>query len=1145
MNAPLALTSLLLLSALTGRAHEHAHGPAHRGLEFHANQGQWPAQVLYRTRTPGGALFVERSAFTYVLQQGGPQHASDPKTVAAPYREHAYRMRFVGGEAQVHSGNERLPHYVNYFLGNDRSRWASGVPAYGGVVLGDVYPGIALRVDGHSGLKYEWLVAPGADPSAIVLAFEGQDEISVEGGLLRIRTTAGDVIEQRPVAWTEGAGGKVPVPCAYKLDGDHLTYVFPDGYDRTRSLVIDPVVVFSSFSGSTGDNFGFTATYDAAGHLYGGGMVRSTGYPVTVGVVQSAYGGGENDIAISKFTPNGDELVWSTYIGGSGNEVPHSMVVNSNDELFVLGTSNSVNFPTTTGCWDNSFNGGTNPPFAVTSYGFSYTTGCDMVVVHLNNTATGLNGSTFVGGTGNDGLNQVTPLNRNYGDPFRGEIILDAEDRPIVVSSTSSTDLFTSTDAPQATFAGGGTDAYVFRMDPELTSMLWATYYGGTAADAGFGVQVSSIGEIYITGGTTSTDLPTAGTPASASYNGGTDGYIARFAPAGSPLLSTTYVGEVGFDQSYFVQLNTSDEVFVVGQTTGPYTITPGKYNNPNATQFLHKFSGDLSSSLWSTRIGGAGSENVSPSAFLVSNCGQIYFSGWAGTTNGFGAAGLFSSTSGLPVTPDAYQSTTNGSDFYLMLLEAEAVSLGYATFFGGTSAEHVDGGTSRFDKDGIVYQAVCAGCGQLSYPTTPGVWSNTNNSTNCNLGVFKIDFEQAVQVQIEANTNDLTLCLEDPGVFTAVGTANTWIWDLGDGSPVQVGTTVAHQYAAPGVYDVMLVGIDSASCNLADTAFASINVVAPADLQPMFEAAPNGDCDAFVVELFNSSTGSNSFVWSFGDGTGSTQTNPVHAYAAPGVYDITLGVIDPICTDTAFMTVSVPVEVPGIELDLASPVALCDGASALLDAGAGYDSYLWSTGDPSMMISVTEAGSYWVEVVDGFCTGQDTIVVVDQPTHPARPDVAICPGDTALLTTGEPVQSILWSTGSSATTIEVVDEGLYWFDAVDAFGCDWTDTVAVLVLAEATGDPIIPNVFTPNGDDANNEYLIEGVDAAQFSLEIYNRWGMKVFASTNPGKGWNGKLDNAGELLPDGTYYYVLTFKDDCARIPLTTRTGHITLLR
>jgi gliding motility-associated-like protein len=401
------------------------------------------------------------------------------------------------------------------------------------------------------------------------------------------------------------------------------------------------------------------------------------------------------------------------------------------------------------------------------------------------------------------------------------------------------------------------------------------------------------------------------------------------------------------------------------------------------------------------------------------------------------------------------------------------------------------------------------------------------------------------VQVQISASTGSLTLCLDDPAVFNAVGTANTWVWDVGDGSPTLTGQTVAHQYIAAGEYDVMLVGIDSASCNLTDTAFATVTVVAPADLRPQFEAVPSGDCDAFSVELFNSSTGSTTFYWQFGDGATSTQTNPVHAYSAPGVYDITLGAIDLICQDTAFQTITVPVTIPGVSLDLPSPVALCNGSSALLNAGSGFDTYLWSTGDGSMMITVTEPGPYSVVVTDGFCVGADTILVVEQPQHPSLPDVAICPGDTATLSPGAPVQDITWSTGAETPVLNVEEEGVYWFDAIDQYGCAWTDTIQVVVLADAVGEPIIPNVFTPNGDEFNNVYLIEGVDAADFSLEIYNRWGMKVFASTSPSKGWNGKLDNAGEVVPEGTYYYVLTFKDDCARIPRTTRTGHVTLLR
>lgn len=1139
-----ALSFLLAVTiGIPAFAHEgHKHAAV---AEFHANKGQWPQQVLYRATTPGGAVFVEGNAFTYVLSRGGERagHAR-PDAVSEPLRMHAYRVHFEGANARSHNGLDRLPHHVNYFLGNDPAGWAGGVPAYAGVQLHELYPGIGMRIDGSHGMKYDWLVAPGADAANIVMRFEGQDELEVAHGLLYVRTSAGDVVEQRPVAWQVVHGQQRPVDCRYEQRGDRIGFAFPYGYDTRYPLVIDPVVVFSSYSGSTGDNFGFTATYDNSGHLYGGGMVRSTGYPVTLGVLQPAYGGGENDIAVSKFTPTGNNLVWSTYIGGAGNEVPHSMVVNDADELYILGTTNSTNFPTTSGCWQTSFGGGNNPPFAVTSYGFSYLTGSDMVVVHLNSDATSLLGSTYVGGSGNDGLNQITPTNRNYGDPFRGEIILDLEERPMVISSTASPSLFTTPDAVQSTF-GGQLDAYVFRMDPALSTMLWATYFGGSAVDAGFGIQVSSNGEIYITGGTTSSDLPAAGVGANPSLVGGTDGFIARFHPSGSPMLGRTYVGTAGFDQSYFVQLNTADEVFVVGQTTGAYPVTPGKYANPNATQFLHKFSGDLSTSLWSTRIGGAGGENISPSAFLVSNCGQIYFSGWAGSTNGFGSAGLSSSTIGLPVTADAFQSTTSGSDFYLMMLELEAVSLGYATFFGGASAEHVDGGTSRFDKNGIVYQAVCAGCGGQSYPTTPGVWSNTNNSTNCNLGVFKIDFEQAVQVAIQLNTSGQNGCLGIPFEFVAVGTATTWFWDFGDGSPQVEGGVQTHEYAEVGEYTVMLVGLDTNSCNFSDTAYVQVNIIQPPVVTAMFEAVPASDCQGFSVELFNMTTGAGAYQWSFGDGGTSTQTNPVHAYSGPGSYDVTLTATDLLCGGTDTITQTIVLDPPSIEIDLDPEQALCNGLSVVLDAGPGFDTYSWSTGATSPSITVSQPGTYIVNVTEGICVGSDTVVVVPQPQHPSMGDVVTCPGQPVVITPPVPVSQITWSTGATTASIEAPTSGVYWFVAIDALGCPYTDTLTVEFITTSGTSALVPNVFSPNGDGKNDTFKVEGEYLEKYRMQIYNRWGQLVYEGTNPGIGWNGGLDNSSTKVPDGTYYYIITFKDLCSSQPETTSTGHVTLLR
>lgn len=1116
-----------------------AHSPGHDevAVQFHANKGQWPKQVLYRATTPGGVLFVEPNALTHVLSTGGEHLAHGRKdAITEPLRTHAFKVHFEGGLAKSHQGSERQPHYVNYFLGSDQAKWAGNVPVFAGVDLMEVYPGIGMHVDGTHGLKYDWLIAPEADPTLISMRYEGVDELYLNGGLLFVNTTAGRVVEQRPVAWQVVHGQKRPVDCRFVLKGDLVSFDFPYGYNKRYPLVIDPVVTFSSYSGSFGNNFGFTATYDNAGHLYGGGIVFSEGYPVTTGVLGPIFNGGTIDIGISKFAPDGTTLVWSTYIGGSGNEVPHSMVVNTANELYILGTTGSNDFPVTTGCFDNSFGGGPNPPFAG-AYGFSYNTGSDIVLVHLNAAADALIGSTYIGDWDNDGLNQTTPLLRNYGDPFRGEVALDLQERPIVATSTLSSNAPTTADAIQISNAGGQ-DGYIFRMSPDLSDLQWATYYGGSGVDAAFGIQVSSTGDIFVTGGSTSTNLPMASTGAVTTANGGADGFIIRFDGVTHALLGSTYVGTSAFDQTYFVQLDVSNDVYVVGQTQGNYPVTPGKYVNAGASQFIHKFSGDLGASIWSTRIAGNQNSNISPTAFLVSICGQIYFSGWGGSTNI-----VNSSTNGLPVTTDAFDATTDGSDFYVMVLEQEAVSLVYASFFGGTSAEHVDGGTSRFDKNGVVYQAVCAGCSG-SFTTTPGAWSSVNGSS-CNLGVFKIDFEQGVQVGISTNVSDLTICLDDAVTLDAVGSASTWTWDLGDGSGVENGVQVVHQYSAEGEYMVMLVGVDSLSCNLADTAFATITVVAPQDIEPVFEAVPVSDCQGFSIEFFNLSSGGDAYAWDFGDGGTSTQTNPVHAYSGPGTYDITLTVTDVLCQNSVTLTQTVSLEPPTVEVDLDPVAALCDGASVTLDAGSGYDTYSWSNSATSPSITVSTEGTYTVTVTEGICTGVATVEVVIQPLPPLAEDVIICPGQDSRLAPPFAVTSILWSTGDTAASIVANDAGDYWFVAVDAVGCIVRDTIAVTVITTAESGASVPNVFSPNNDGINDTFLVDGLFLQEFSMEVLNRWGQTIFESQAQNKGWNGGVDNTTDKLPDGTYYYVVSFKDRCSTEALTTRTGHVTLLR
>lgn len=981
---------------------------------FTENEGQWPENVLYRTRFPGGELFIEKTCFTYVLHEGGPMalHGHEHDGPTDPLRAHAYRVTFEGanswgaGEGDAWSdGDKTQRHYENFFLGSDESHWGTHCAVFGEVTLHDLYPGIDLRIDGSKGLKYEFIVEPGVDPSLIHMRFDGQDRVAVHDGRVVVNTSAGTVSEERPFAYTVRSEGSPcsmrawheEVDCDFALDRNELSFRVER---QERQLVIDPELTFGSYTGSTADNFGFTATYDGDGALYGGGIVFDIGYPTTLGVI-GGFSGGIIDIGISKWTPDGTNLEWSTYLGGSDNETPNSLVVNDSDELFVLCVTGSSDFPTTAGCFDATFNGGVTIPLfggfvnlaGGEGYGFDF--GTDIAIAHFSADATSLIGSTFVGGSGNDGLNQSFDLAYNYGDHFRGEIALDGQQHPVIASSTQSTDAPMSADAAQSAHGGGDLDAFLFRLNPALTSLEMSTYCGSSGGDSGFGVQFSSTGDIYLTGGTSSSSLPMAGSPATSTYGGSVDGYIMRYAENGQ-LLSSTFVGTSSYDQSFFVQLNTSDEVYVVGQTHGAYPVTPGKYSNSGSSQFIHKFSQDLSTSLWSTRIGsGSGVEDISPSAFLVSNCGQIYFSGWGGTVNS-NVLAFQSSTFGLPVTADAYQANTDGSDFYLMVLSPEAVELEYATFFGGSSAEHVDGGTSRFDKNGNVYQAVCAGCGgNDDFPTTPDAWSTTNNSFNCNLGVFKFNLSQPVaEISIDGPS---FICLPNGADLINSSTGGTnYFWDFDD-TFTSTEFEPDHVWTEAGSYTVTMILSDSSGCVPNDTATITVDVLEPG-VASIDSVGPV--CDGGTVQLH--AHGGDTFEWFPAAGLSDPFiSDPVATLDDPVTYSVS---VSGACgSDTASIDLII-----GVPTGEAGPDTLtCTGVAVPITASGG-DTYLWSPAasldDPTAQspnASPLDTTEYVVLITtpEG-CTLHDTLtvnVIFDLP-DPEASDATVCLGSSVTL---------------------------------------------------------------------------------------------------------------------------------------------------
>ncbi|HRH38069.1 MAG TPA: hypothetical protein PK760_06975, partial [Flavobacteriales bacterium] len=319
---------------------------------FTENKGQWPEHVLYRALFPGGALFVEKKGLTYLLVKGGMNdHHGEADHAHEPFVAHVFKVKFEGALGGVGEGGLRQSHYENFFKGSDPASWGSHCGVFGEVWVHDVYPGIDLHFDGRSGLKYEFIVDAGVDASMIAMRYEGQDDVDLRDGRLHVRTSAGDVLEQAPrsfITFFDGIDNKrVFTKSSFRLRDDVVSFnvTAPTG----TGLIIDPQLTFGSYSGSAANNFGFTATYDHDGALYGGGIAFGFGYPVTAGVQQDQFAGGDIDIGVSKWLPDGSALEWSTYIGGTQNETPHSLVVNSNNELFVLAATGSADYPTTPG----------------------------------------------------------------------------------------------------------------------------------------------------------------------------------------------------------------------------------------------------------------------------------------------------------------------------------------------------------------------------------------------------------------------------------------------------------------------------------------------------------------------------------------------------------------------------------------------------------------------------------------------------------------------------------------------------------------------------------------------------------------------------------------------------------------------------
>lgn len=874
---------------------------------FLENGGRFPDFVKYSFHFDNGMTYYTNYGYTVLLKDAMAMdslwhHIHQYKTLKHDFVVPQHRVDVRMPKMHL---TDILPEFMSvtrFNIFKENGLRAGNLRAYHQITYKNCLPGIDWQILSRSNaVKQNYIVHAGAELSQLYFEYLYHDGLEIRNGRLIVKTSVGDMIEDRPIAYQiTKTDDTLRIDCQYVFyDSLHRYVGFRLGKHLPHlDVIIDPILVFSTYSGSKGDNFGFTATYDSKSHLYAGGIVDGgTGtdggpFPVTPGAFQTTYSGGQGlspanlpcDIGINKYDSAGTTLLYSTYLGGSRDEYPHSLVVDNEDNLLVMGTCYSPDFPMDTSGYDLSFNGQT-----------------DIFIVKLSEDGSKMLGSTFMGGTDFDGLNSRS-LRYNYADDFRGDIIVDSADNIYVASTTNSTN-FPIKNAFQNSRASVQ-DGCVFSLYPDLDSLRFSTYLGGNKDDAMYSIRIFQDTFLCVGGGTASNAMAFSVSGYNNAYNGGSaDGFIAKIDIFGK-LITSSYYGTGSYDQVHFLDMDASGQIYAAGQTEGTITRTPGTYGKDRTSQFIVRFAPNLTVLNMATTFGNRlNSPELSPSAFLVDKCDNIYFSGWGSPiTDGI----LHSlTTKDLPVTSDAIQKTTDNMDFYLLVLGKNAKKLMFASYYGGNKTEdHVDGGTSRFDKRGVVYQSVCSSCPESNnhyndFPVSANAPFKTNLSPRCSNASFKIDFQINFEVEAKFTATPKTGCQPLQVTFTNQSKkATQFFWDFGDGSAIDTTVNPVHTYLKPGKYKVKLTSIDSFSCNLSITDSTIIDVLESPVADFEFKAR---ECSA-EFEFTDKSQNYTDPTWNFGDSTGNfKEENPKHTFIKSGDFRVLLTVKHPVsgCIDT------------------------------------------------------------------------------------------------------------------------------------------------------------------------------------------------------------------------------------------------------
>jgi hypothetical protein len=637
-------------------------------LSFIANAGQANSDVQFQVRGAGHTIFFTASEIIL----------SATEQVEDQLVSSVVRSQLVGANPNPSIvGLNPLPGVANFLLGNDPSQWYTNVSTYGGVVYQNVYAGIDRVFKGTEGeLKSEFIVAPGADPGQIRMNFSGVESIQLrDDGALVLQTPLGELIEEAPYIYQEINGQRQVVQGAYILLGNNQVGFTLGTYNPAYTLVIDPVLEYSTYLGGNGASFtglGVTSNEIAAitvdnttGSAYLTGFTPSTNFPTTADAYDPTFNDNFpfliGDAFVTKLNPTGTGVEFSTFFGGSLFDTGVGLTLDNTGNIYVVGATNSLNLPTVNPFQAN-FGGGLD---------------VDTFVAKFNPTGTQLLYSTYLGGNQRDGA---------------FNIVLDGPDSVYISGQTSSTTFPVTANAFQATY-NGNQDGFITKLNlnaAPANQLQYSTYFGGNGFDSANYIALTSPNNVYITGDTNSLNLPVTGQPLLSTYNGGTlDGFVARLdfnaAPA-NQLLYSTYFGGNGYDSADGIVVDSAGNAYITGETESTNLPTTADTLQPNYGGNRDAFVAKLNPTglLYSTYLGGSALDTADNLA--VDSLGRVYVTGETASAADF------------PIVRPAQATYGGGSqDAYVAVLNPSGTGLVLSTFLGGSGYD--EGHGDRFYK--------------------------------------------------------------------------------------------------------------------------------------------------------------------------------------------------------------------------------------------------------------------------------------------------------------------------------------------------------------------------------------------------------------------------------------------------------------